>query len=59
MNAVPEWFTVEPDDLHRYQVEDADTGSKRVISGKSLADGLPVRLEAGRPLRLVVRTRTK
>ena len=55
MNAVPEWFTVEPDDGHHYRVEDADAGSTQVMSGKSLADGLPIRLEAGRPLRLVVR----
>ena len=59
MNAVPEWFTVEPDDAHHYRVEDADAGSTQVTSGKSLAEGLPVRLEAGKPLRLVVRPQTE
>ena len=36
MNAVPEWFTVEPDEDHRYAVENIDTGSTRVHTGKSL-----------------------
>jgi hypothetical protein len=55
MNAVPEWFTVEPDEGHRYAVENVDTGSTRVHTGKSLAAGLPVQLDAGKPLRLIVR----
>ena len=55
MNAVPEWFTVEPDQEHEYTVEDVDAGSTRVCTGKSLNEGLPVRLDPGKPLRLVVR----
>ena len=55
MNAVPEWFTVEPDAKHRYTVQDVDTGSTRLFTGKSLSEGLPVRLAAGKGLRLVVR----
>lgn len=55
MNAVPQWFTVEPDESHRYEVWDADAATVQVVSGKSLHDGLPVRLEAGKPLRIVVR----
>jgi len=55
MNAVPEWFTVEPDDAHAYTVEDVDRGTKQTFSGKSLHNGLPIRLEPGRPLRLLVR----
>jgi len=55
MNAVPEWFTVEPDESHRYEVRDAEAASAQVVSGKSLREGWPVRLEAGQPLRLVVR----
>jgi hypothetical protein len=54
MNAVPEWFTVEPDDAHGYTVEDVDRGSPRTVSGKTLSEGLPVRLEPGQPLRLLV-----
>ena len=54
MNAVPQWFTVEPDDAHRYRVEDADAATVQVHSGKSLADGLPVQLEPGKPLRWIV-----
>ncbi len=55
MNAVPEWFTVEPDRAHRYRVENADAGTSQVVTGESLRQGLPVRVEPGKPLRLVVR----
>ena len=55
MNAMPEWFTVEPDNEHRYRVTDADTQSTSGHTGKSLSAGLPVRLTPGKPLRLVVR----
>ena len=54
MNAVPEWFTVEPDESHRYRVEDIDTGRARIVSGKSLSEGLAVSIESGKPLRLTV-----
>jgi len=54
MNAVPEWFTVEPDKTHNYEIKDVDTGSVRQVSGASLAKGLPIRLEPGKPLRLIV-----
>ncbi|MHC4520850.1 MAG: hypothetical protein ACYTAS_19845, partial [Planctomycetota bacterium] len=55
MNAVPEWFTVEPDESHRYRVVDVDAGSAKVLSGKALSEGLPVRIKPGTPLRLTVR----
>ncbi len=55
MNAVPEWFTVEPDEAHQYEVRDIDRGSSQTITGKALHEGLAVRVEADRPLRLVVR----
>jgi len=55
MNAVPEWFTVEPDDAHMYAVENVDAGTTERVSGKSLSEGLPVRIEAGKSLRLVVK----
>ena len=55
MNAIPEWFAVEPDDEHRYAVKNVDDGTSKVHSGKSLAAGLPVRLVSDAPLRLVVR----
>ena len=54
MNAVPEWYTVEPDESHLYRVEDIDAKWTRVVSGKSLSEGLPVRIEPGKPLRLMV-----
>ena len=54
MNVMPEWFTVEPDTSHRYRVDDVDRGTTRILSGKSLSEGLPIRLEAGKALRLVV-----
>ncbi|UCG46234.1 MAG: hypothetical protein JSU94_12090 [Phycisphaerales bacterium] len=55
MNAVPEWFTVEPDDSHHYTVEDADAGSTQIVTGKLLSEGLPVHAEPDKPLRLIVR----
>jgi hypothetical protein len=55
MNAVPEWFTVEPDETHSYRVDDVDGGTTQSVTGKSLSAGLPVRLEPGEPLRLIVR----
>lgn len=55
MNAVPEWFTVEPDYRHRYTVENVDSSSSREFTGESLAAGLPMKLEAGEPMRLIVR----
>ena len=55
MNAVPEWFTVEPDEAHRYTVEDVDAASTRTVSGKLLSEGLPVRVAPEKPLRLIVR----
>jgi len=54
MNSVPEWFTVEPDEAHKYTIRDADTKLARVVSGKSLSEGLPVSLKADKPLRLIV-----
>jgi hypothetical protein len=54
MNAVPEWFTVEPDDAHQYRVENVDTGVIEVVSGKSLSEGWQVQVKPDRPLRLVV-----
>jgi len=54
MNAMPEWFTVEPDESHWYRVTDSDAGSTRILSGKSLSAGMEVRLEPRTPLRLTV-----
>jgi hypothetical protein len=54
MNAVPEWFSVEPDESHRYKIEDIDTGETKIVSGKSLSEGLPVSIETDKSLRLLV-----
>jgi hypothetical protein len=54
MNAIPEWFTVEPDESHKYKVKDVGAATERLVSGKSLSDGLPVHLEPAKPLRLIV-----
>ena len=59
MNAVPEWFTVEPDQSHQYEVEHVDAGRTEVLSGKSLAEGIPIHLDPGKPLRLVIRPQPK
>jgi hypothetical protein len=57
MNAVPEWFAVEPDEAHQYIIEDVDRGTTRTLSGKSLSEGMPVTLQPSRPLRLLVSPR--
>jgi hypothetical protein len=54
MNSVPEWFTVEPDLSHLYEVQEVDVPTRQVVTGKSLHEGLPVRLKRGKPLRLVI-----
>jgi len=56
MNTVPEWFTVEPTETSRYLVRDVD-GESREVSGKQLAEGLPIRLQPREPLRLVIEPR--
>lgn len=53
MNTLPEWFTVEPQQT--YTVEDLTAGTNKVYTGKQLHAGLPVRAEAGKELRLIVR----
>jgi hypothetical protein len=53
MNTVPEWFTVEPDEEHRYVVSNGEETVDH--TGKALHAGLPVRLEAGESLRLTVK----
>jgi hypothetical protein len=55
LNSMPEWFTVEPDEAHRYTVTDADAATTQVATGKSLSEGLPVRVEPGKPLKWIVR----
>ena len=54
MNAVPEWFTVEPDEDHQYQVENVDAGTTQLATGQSLAHGLPIQLEPNKPLGLII-----
>jgi len=54
MNTLPEWFTVEPDDAHRYKIENVATNSAERITGKLLHEGLPVRLAPHQALRLIV-----
>ncbi|MCC6488838.1 MAG: hypothetical protein IT364_15170, partial [Candidatus Hydrogenedentes bacterium] len=54
MNAVPEWFTVEPDSSRTYRVEDTDAGTVQTFSGAQLSEGLPIRLDPGKPLRLLI-----
>ena len=54
MNAVPEWFTVEPEEAHRYKIVDADSGEVQVVSGKLLSEGMPVHVDTEKPLRLAV-----
>lgn len=54
MNAVPEWFTVDPGRPEPYRVEDADRGGVLAVTGRELQEGLPLRVEPGEARRLVV-----
>ncbi len=54
MNAMPEWFTVEPDSEHRYRVVDVDANTEETVTGKRLREGLPIRVTPDQPLRLIV-----
>ena len=54
MNAVPEWFTVEPDEAHVYRVHNIDVEATQNLTGAQLSKGLPVRIKPGNPQRLIV-----
>jgi len=58
MNAVPEWFTVEPDDTP-YVVENVTAGTRETQSGRRLHEGLAVRIIPEEPLRLIVKPQPK
>lgn len=58
MNTVPEWFTVEPTTDAEYDVIDVDAQTARVVTGRALRDGLPIRVASDRPLRWIVRPRS-
>ena len=52
MNTMPEWFTVEAD--RKYTVKTIG-GSEQTYTGTQLHQGLPVKLEAGKEKRLLVK----
>jgi hypothetical protein len=54
LNTMPEWFTIEPDETHRYLVENADTHARKTVTGAALRSGLPIVLDADQPTRLVI-----
>ena len=54
MNCMPEWFTVEPDETRKYTVRDIDAKTTRIVSGKTLSQGLTVSVKPNKPLRLIV-----
>lgn len=55
INQFPEWFTVEPDG--RYELVDAQDGTRSTVSGEELLRGRPLHLRPGEDRRLVLRTR--
>ncbi len=55
MNTMPEWFTIEPDETHRYVIENVDTDTRETVTGAELREGLPIALEVDQPTRLIVR----
>ena len=52
INQFPEWFTVEAD--RTYRLHNVTTGETASYAGAALRAGLPVRVEPGRPLRLIL-----
>jgi len=52
MNTLPEWFTVEPGSS--YTVRNLASKSEATHTGKAMAEGIPLRLEPGREVRLLV-----
>ena len=52
MNTLPEWFTVEPG--ASYTVRNLTAGSEATHTGQKMAVGVPLALEAGEEVRLVV-----
>jgi hypothetical protein len=55
MNAVPEWFTVEPNEDHLYDISNVDNSIEGTVPGLLLSEGLPISLEPGVPVQLIVR----
>jgi hypothetical protein len=56
MNTMPEWFTVEPDKTP-YTVQNVADNTTLVCTGRQLHEGLPIKVAADEPLRLIVRPR--
>jgi hypothetical protein len=52
INQFCEWFTVEAEG--RYSVRDVRRGTEVVVTGKEMAEGIPITLEAGSELRWTV-----
>jgi len=55
MNAVPEWFTVEPEET-QYSVQDLPSSATKTYSGRQLHEGLAVQVLPDKPLQLIVRS---
>jgi len=52
INQFPEWFTVEEN--KRYLVQDLGANTRKSYTSKQMADGIPISLQAGVPLYLIV-----
>ena len=58
MNTVPEWFTVEPDETpYDVTTETTKSHTSRSYTGRQLHEGLPIKLQPGQPLGMVVKAR--
>ena len=53
INQFPEWFTVEAGRKHT--VRNLAAGSETACTGKQMSEGIPVKLEAGKEARLLVK----
>ncbi len=52
MNTLPEWFTVEPDNM--YSVHNVDTDETAILTGRQMHNGVSVTVKGGRAVRFVV-----
>ena len=53
MNTIPEWYTVQPQKT--YTVRNLTDKSTVELTGKQLREGLPVKIQAGTEIRLLIR----
>ena len=52
LNQFPEWYVADPET--HYALENKTANHKEVLTGVQLAEGIPISVEAGQEIRLIV-----